>query len=704
METPPRHVLLQLAELDIVQGRGSRALERLGTLEASDDEAAFLAARAQASLGRHGDARDAFIALRARLPAPSAMLEIHLAASLQQLGDEEGAVRALEAAARADPGMASAHQGLAALLAKAGRLEEARAALERAIVVLPRHAALLIQAARVFARLGDGAAALSALGRARALAPPQAAAWADMGALYAEYWRWPQAEEALARALALDARIPVGPMLAAVRQELGDDQGAFEALAAARRRDPGDLHAALGERLYLPLVYAGRDDLEQWRGRFASGLEALQAEAPRWEAAAPAVLALGRTNFPLAYQGGDDRDLQRAHAAFLARLVEAARPEWRQVRPRRYEGGRRLRVGFAGALFRECTAGRYFERWVTGLDPARFERFVYHTAPLSDGLTQRIARSAEHFVPMPADIAQLAARIGADGLDVLVQPEVGMTPQSYLLSVLRLAPVQVAAWGHPVTTGADNIDYYLTCGAMEPPGAAGHYTERLVPLPGPGVEYAMPHAAAPIARDALGLPAGERVYACPQSLFKIHPDMDALLAQVLAADEAAVLLFFQAPAPGVTQRFAQRLQAALAARGIAPRNQLKFLPRMDEAGFRSVLAAADVVLDTMHWSGGNTSLDAFAAGAPVVTLPGRFMRGRQTAAMLGMMGIPELVASSPEDYVARAVGLARDTAANAAVRERIAAGREALFERPEPLRAFEEFLLAAAAGEAVPVL
>ena len=126
--------------------------------------------------------------------------------------------------------------------------------------------------------------------------------------------------------------------------------------------------------------------------------------------------------------------------------------------------------------------------------------------------------------------------------------------------------------------------------------------------------------------------------------------------------------------------------------------------RSRSASFRAVLAAADVVLDTFHWSGGNTSLDAFAAGTPVVTLPGRFMRGRQTAAMLAMMGLDALVAASPGDYVPLAMRIARDRDANRELRSRIAAAREALFERREPVAALQESLLAAAAGHGVPVL
>jgi protein O-GlcNAc transferase len=141
------------------------------------------------------------------------------------------------------------------------------------------------------------------------------------------------------------------------------------------------------------------------------------------------------------------------------------------------------------------------------------------------------------------------------------------------------------------------------------------------------------------------------------------------------------------------------VQRALARHGVPARGQVKFLPRMPGDAFRRALAACDVVIDTLHWSGGNTSLDAFAAGVPVVTLPGRFMRGRQTAGMLELMGIGELIAASPDDYVRKAVEVASERERNHALRTAIARQGDALFDRPEPVAALSEALLRMAAGE-----
>jgi CRISPR-associated protein Csy1 len=701
-ETPDRARELQAAEAEIRAGDPARAIARLAAFDAAvDPEVAFMVARAEDALGRPQEALARLVALRARLPRSTAPLEIQIGSAQLRLGDAAAAAESMARAVALQPELAAAHKNLAATLSAAGRVEEAREALRRAVKAVPLDATLWIRLATFETRLGDAAAAFAALERAAACMPTAAPAWRDIGQAYAAMFRWPEADRALTLAVALEPGAPDSESLAAlVKQELGDMQGAIEALSRARARAPDDLAVVLADRLMLPQVYEGADDLARWRRRYTEGLAQTSAETERWRKRPGEVFRLNRHNFLLAYQGEDDTALQRDYSRFLATLAGDAHPEWRAPRPVRFDGSRRLRVGFASTVFRDCTAGRYFERWITRLDPARFERFVYHLGPLTDAFTHRIAANCEHFSAAHESAAEIAARIARDDLDVLVHPEVGMAAVTYTLAALRLAPVQCAGWGHPVTTGSDAIDYYFTCAAMEPADGAGHYVEKLVGLPGIGVDYSMPAPVEPATRAQLGLPEDRRVYLCAQSLFKVHPEMDALLADIVARDDQALLVLFQAGARKVTDTLAARLHRALAARGIAARGQLRFLPRMESSQFRRAVALADVVVDTPRWSGGNTSIDAFAVGAPVVTLPGRFMRGRQTAGMLRLMGMAELVAESAEDYVRIAVEVARDRDRNAALRRAILERREVLFDRPEPVAALSAALLRMASGEA----
>jgi CRISPR-associated protein Csy1 len=254
------------------------------------------------------------------------------------------------------------------------------------------------------------------------------------------------------------------------------------------------------------------------------------------------------------------------------------------------------------------------------------------------------------------------------------------------------------AWGHPTTSGSSAIDWYISCEAMETNDAPSHYRERLALLPGLGTHYEMPRLAGEPRRAEFGLPADRILYLAPQSLFKMHPDNDALIARVLAENPDADVVMFEASRARSTRTFRARLDAALAAHGVAPERVRMLKPDLQHAAYLRLNAVCDAMLDSVHWSGGNTSIDAIASALPIVTLPGALMRGRQSAAMLDALEMRELIASDAGRYVSRAVALGRDRDARRHASDAIRARRDALFSRDEPIRALEEFLEAAARG------
>jgi CRISPR-associated protein Csy1 len=115
-------------------------------------------------------------------------------------------------------------------------------------------------------------------------------------------------------------------------------------------------------------------------------------------------------------------------------------------------------------------------------------------------------------------------------------------------------------------------------------------------------------------------------------------------------------------------------------------------PDLPHAAYMRLNAVCDVMLDSLHWSGGNTSIDAIAAGLPIVTLPGALMRGRQSAAMLEAASLAELVVANPDAYVAKAVEVGSDRELRVAISRKLAQRSDAMFGRDEPVRALESFL------------
>src|SRR4029077_4640326 len=125
--------------------------------------------------------------------------------------------------------------------------------------------------------------------------------------------------------------------------------------------------------------------------------------------------------------------------------------------------------------------------------------------------------------------------------------------------------------------------------------------------------------------------------------------------------------------PAVTDQFMRRLQRTFAQHGVDIRESVRVLPQVAHDDYLRINLVCDAMLDTLHWSGGNTSLDALTCGLPIVTLPGAFMRGRQSAGMLKLLGVPELIARDRGDYVAIATRLIADVAWRRELSERIRA-------------------------------
>jgi CRISPR-associated protein Csy1 len=618
-----------------------------------------------------------------------------LCADAQQL---DRAIDAFTRATRLDPRYARAFNNLGNALRSAGRVADAAAAFLRATEADPRYPLAWANLGVVYRDLGRDDDAASALQRAIALDPRQRLALTALAGVRRAQGAIDEAAALYRQSLAIESRDANSwLLLAGTLAERDELEEARRAYREAETRDPKLLRALFGRCLVLPMVPASEEQRRLARERFAGGLEAVERELPARAAALAADAAIDEmrwTNFLLAYHGEDDRELQRRFAGAVGGTLDRVAPQWRAPLARRHRQGRRLRVGFISAFFREGTVGRYFEHWITDL-PEEIEVFVYHLQPGRDALAERLAARADHFRECPRlRPSQVAAQVRTDALDVVVYPELGMDATTFAVAALRLAPLQCAAWGHPVTTGHATIDVFFSSAAMEPAGGDSHYTERLVRLPGIGTRYARPVMPAGTARVELGLPVDVPLFLWPQSLFKIAPDDDALLARVLSAVADAHVVMFEGRHRALTATYVARLSAACARADVALGDRLHVVPQCRHDRYLAINLACDAMLDTLRWSGGNTTLDAIACALPVITLPGTFMRARQSAGMLTLAGEGELVAAKPDDYVAIAARLARDRGWRDARAARLAAGGARIFDDREPVQTLARWLLA----------
>jgi predicted O-linked N-acetylglucosamine transferase (SPINDLY family) len=276
---------------------------------------------------------------------------------------------------------------------------------------------------------------------------------------------------------------------------------------------------------------------------------------------------------------------------------------------------------------------------------------------------------------------------------VLIYPEIGMDQKTVQLACMRLAPVQIAAWGHPVTSGLPTIDYFLSAQALEPAGACAHYTEQLVALPNLGVYYEPPVAVASTEPTSRAGAQTTPVLLCAGTPFKYAPEHDRVLVDIARRLGPCQFHFFQHADGALSRRLLQRLGSAFIAAGLDPAAHLVLRPLASADEFHALLRTADLMLDTIGFSGFNTVMRALACQLPVVSCRGRFLRGRLGSGILDLIDLSALVADSPQGYVDIAVSLARRCAERDALRTRLAERVPSLYRDRTAVTALEAFLI-----------
>lgn len=653
----------------------------------------------------------------------------NLALALKSTGDTAGAIDALQRAIAMQPTYADAHYNLALLRAAEGDAAAAESCYRAALGLRPDHAGALANLGNLLRASSRVAEAAPFLERAANL-DERADALVNLALLRIDQGRYADAGRLVDDALTREggnARAWQARGIAA--RLLHNHASAVSALRTALRADPDDVTTEVelalalqdcgeeeesrsrlenlstkwpeGERLRwlaalsLPAIAADAEAGEASRRRFIRGLDRIESElrldTPEHVAAAFEA-ASSMVPFHLHYRAEDNSELQKRFGAIVSRCVAAAAPElvqcceWRAL-----AHGGPMRVGFVSSHLHAHSVSRFFGSLITERGEGCSETFVWHTGEDRDAATEALAQRVEHFRHHFAPPLDVAREIRAAQLDALVLLDVGMDPGTQVLGSLRLAPLQCAAYGHPVTTGLAGIDFFLSGEELEPTETQADYSEQLVRLPGIGTQPRRP----PDGGDGSWLDCdGPPWVLCLQNPLKFTPDFDDLLLDVLTRLPVRVGTFAVVPSIAARwrTRFERRAAERLGMETASAVSRLCVLEPVAHADLVAGIGRAHAVLDTPHFSGGSTSLDAIAAATPLVTVAGSRLRANQSAAMLRIIGMPELVAKDREEQIRILERVVGDNAERERLRERMRKGAPRLFDDPTPARALQSFL------------
>lgn len=679
-------------ELDPLNADAWNSLGLMRHLAGDDDGAAVAFDRATQASPDHGEAwmNRGFIAqeqdrheaaaeyltraLSVGFDAPQ--VHFFLGNALASLYRQEAALAEFDFAIAGDERYADAWNNRGTSLLALGRMEEAAESMQNAIRLAPQDPLAYLNLALTLHRLGDSDQALTMLDTILGERPDAVEPRRVKADILIDLDRLDEAAAALERSIELkpdDRRLKAG--LARVAQHQGSWRQSLGILADAR-----DVPSKLLRSVTLPIVLDSKDTIAEARTHLRLGIEEVRAAGG---ALKDPLAEVGQTTFYLAYHGIGERDLQQLVAETYREVYPGLKFEAGHTPSK----GGRIRVGFLSAFLHSHTIGKLFASLIERLDRDRFE-VLYLQLGRTDEVTQRLAQSADRHVVLPRTIYESMHAVAREELDVLFYTDIGMDAHSYYLAFARLAPVQCVTWGHPMTTGSPTMDYFVSSEHLEREDGEAEYSESLVRLPSLTTFFRRPAPPAPVTRVDFGLDEDARLYACPQTLFKFHPDFDDVLASILEQDEKGRLLMIAPKTANWQQLLVERWQRThpvIAERAI-------FLPGMKLDRFLGLAALSDAVLDPIQFGGGNSSMEFFASGAPVVTLPQSLLRNRITYAAYKQIGFEDLIARDEEHYVELALRLANDSGWQQNMRRQISARSAPLFENAAAVEELSGFL------------
>lgn len=364
----------------------------------------------------------------------------------------------------------------------------------------------------------------------------------------------------------------------------------------------------------------------------------------------------------------------------------------------------RIRLGIVSELlYPRHSVTKAFGAVLGALDPALFTVAVFWVSPsrvVADEGFLEYGCDAEVFHLGDAGLAARRKVITDWAPHVLVFTDMGMSSAVDRTAMARMAPSQVLLPGHSVTSGLSTIDVAIL--VEDASAAVGHYySERsVIPLRTVGMKRPQPRgppAGVARSRADFGFLASDRLYVCPQVPVKVHPQMDAWMVAILRRDPRARIVFVADRwIPQNRGRLQRRIRAAV---GAEDESRVVVLPTVGQhydlnRHYVDLIMVADVILDTYPFGGATSTLETLAVGQVLVTLPGYDSRGRHSVKYMQHIGLFELIAGDPEEYVAIAVRVANDKALRSRLRKRILARVGLLFEAEGTVEEYQRIFAA----------
>ena len=450
--------------------------------------------------------------------------------------------------------------------------------------------------------------------------------------------------------------------------------------------DPLKLSTRWAKLNTFPFIYKNQNEIPEYNEYFQKEILSIKNFIEKNNLDKQDILngLLNSTNFYLHYQGIDNTKLQISYARLIESLTENIFQS--NTNNKKFLPTDKINIGFISPCFIEHSLMNTHKNFLLKLDKKKFDTFVYHINDEKDKLTEMIKKNVDHFYHH-TNIENIINKIKEDPLNILIFLDIGMSPMMQIIGSLRLAPIQINGNAQPVTSGFKNIDYVITSKYMEPEEAEKHYSEKLIKLFGSGQCYENPH----IISNKI-LPNKKTIFFNLQNLFKLLPNEDHIFTEIIKKIKNCEIWFVESRNKKGNSIFRERLTKICNENNINFDSFIKMKKRRSQKDFFKLINESDIIIDSLNWSGNNTSHQAISLNKPIITLPGKFMRSRHTYALLKEIGIEDTIAKDKKHYVEIALKLSNKNFKEKII-QKTKDNKHLLFDNIKPITDLENKLI-----------
>ena len=352
----------------------------------------------------------------------------------------------------------------------------------------------------------------------------------------------------------------------------------------------------------------------------------------------------------LSYSDHDNLELNKKNVLAFKKLFEILNDE--SFSKRKIKG--KIRIGVISEFFTDHTIGKLYKDIIFSLNKNKFETFIFHSQKTNPGeIFNEFKKKEEEGILknelLPIKLFEKIKVIKNFELDIIFYPDIGLSIEFYYLALMRLARYQITTFGHPETTGSKSIDYYLISKNCVNRNTQKHYSEKLLLMNYLPMVYPKPIVKKKLSKNDL---QRKNIYSCPQTLFKIHPDFDQIIFDIIEMDKKAIVYLIK----DRNKVWYKKLINRLSNNNKYDPTKIIFLDPLNYQDYLLHIGKASVLLDPIYYGAGNSFFESMLFGTPTVTLPTDHIKSRLVLGAYKQMEIADPpIAKDVKNYVDLAV-------------------------------------------------